>query len=732
MEQVRRHLSLMFADLVGYSSLMEQNEQQAIQLLETYRQIFVGNIENYDGVVVEFVGDAIFAYFEAPEAAVQACIRIQQALSDFNVSSSFDAQLRARIGVHIGEVKVKDDALFGDDVNIAARLEPISVADGICISEPVYQAVKNLDVPFKSLGRIKLKNIDQKINAYLIMPRSIGIQTHMHYLVRDLSQFVSSYKYVLTACFILFVVAGTYFVPRWLVPGYTANYVEIADFNNLMTEDGGVDYFSAGITDALRSQLADISELYILDADKGVRGAVRLEGSVQKVGDNLRIVYQLIRRKDKVQIAGGKLDGRYDDVFILQDRLVAEIAVYLANEFRLDQYRPATLALTDDVTAYDYYLRGNEFLKQPDSHENYDNALKAFSTAIVHDEEFALAYAGICRVYVGKYEFTRDLQWATKAEEYCLAAVAKETGVSIIYDSLAQLYRKTGRTDEAVNLLQKAIEIDPDDIGVKLSLAKVYQAQNRLDEAESILQKTLSENPYYWLAYKELAIFYLYASRFEEAIIVYKNLLDITPENASAFSNLGVAYMYLNDFKQAAKAFKNSVQLSPSSWGYSNTGVMYFFSGDFAEAAEHFTQAIRLAPEDFRWYVNLADAQRQVPGQEQLAINNYQKALSLAEAGLSINPNDVRLHQYMALCHLQIGQLDNAKEHLTKALELAPNDVEVLYTSLKYMVSIERFDDAFDTLTQLLALGYSRALIDADPDLKSLRTLSQYKKIINP
>ncbi|TQV86073.1 tetratricopeptide repeat protein [Exilibacterium tricleocarpae] len=728
----RRQLTLMFTDIVGYSRLMGQNEAQTIGLLGEYRRILLAQIERQQGIVIEYVGDAVFARFDTPAAAVQAGIDIQKDLAAFNRRADAGLpRLQSRIGIHMGAVTLKDGALFGDDVNIAARLEPIAVADGLCISASVYRAVSAaLTEPVLSLGAQSLKNIDGKIHAYLVRPAGITLATHLHYLLRTLRQRAAAYRYPLAAAVLALVAVGVYFTPRMLVPGYNANYVEIADFRNLMAEEGGADYFSAGVTEALRSQLADIRSVYILAAGKGVRGPIRLEGSVQKIGDRLRIAYQLFRRKGNVQIAGGKLDGAYKDIFILQDRVVAEIAGYLAEEFKLEALRPAARHLTADVTAYDYYLQGLAYLREPESHENFDAAIKQLSTALVHDANFALANTGLCRAYWGKYLLTRTIDWAGKAEEYCQLALRQDNTLSEVYESLGVIYRDTGREEEAVGILEQAIKIDSANPDAVIALAQVYRVQNRPELAEALLQRVVAEHPDYWVAYRNLASFYMYVGRLREAVDTYRKVLQITPENTVAYSNLGVAYFYLGEYESAADALDHSVALSPSSWGYSNTGTMYYFAGDYEKAAAMFREAIRLAPEDFRLYLNMGDTLRQMPRYESEARRYYAKTIDLAQSGLAVNAKDAELHQHLAISYLFMDQREKAEEFLNNALALSPKDVDILYTRVKFWSTLNHLDKALEAFAELMGAGYSQSLVEADPDLEELRGHPRYEEVL--
>lgn len=729
----RRQLALMFTDIVGYSKLMGQNEAQTIELLGEYRRILLAQIANQHGTVIEFIGDAVFARFDTAAAAVQAGIAMQKDLTAFNRNQDpLSPRLRSRIGIHFGEVTLKDNALFGDDVNIAARLEPLAVADGIAISGQVYDAVKSeLAEPVKALGVQPLKNIKSKIRVYLVRPNGIGLETHTHYALRALQQKINAYRYPLLCLGISLFVAGYYFIPRWLVPGYTANYVEIADFKNLRSDSGEADYFSAGITDALRSQLADIREVYIIEADKGIRGPIRLEGSVQRVGSGLRIVYRLFRRVGNVQIAGGKLDGAYEDIFILQDRLVAEVARYLAAEFDLPNFRPATADLTSDVTAYDYYLKGLEYLKMPLTSESNDQAIKQLSTALVHDPDFAEANARICGAYRNTYYLNQNVAWLTTAEEYCKKALEKNDSLVEAYTALSAIYRERGRFSEALKVLKDAQLLDEKNLNLNVEIARVYNKLGEYEKSEKILKNMVKEHPKSWFALHEYAVSLLNRGEIEQSLPVFKSALKLTPENEPVLNDLGIAYFYLGDYKKAGQALSKAVELTPGSFNFSNTGTVLYYAGEYKKAAHMFRQALRLSPDDYRLHMNYADALRQLgPEQKSQALRHYRKGISIAKERLSINSNSADIYSYLAMCYLFLEDIENAKSNLERSLALNSTDVDLVFEQMRFWSVAGDYRKASEFLEPLLNAGYSMDLLESDPDLKDLMCSEEFRRTL--
>jgi adenylate cyclase len=712
-----RELALMFSDIVGYSRLMGRDEALTIEMLGDYRTILLAHIDEHEGVFIEFAGDAIFARFDTSRAAVNAAIAIQKHLQLFNQGRDKELpQLQTRIGVHKGEVVLRDNAVLGDDVNIAARLEPLAVADGICVSKAVYDDIRlDLLEPVKPLGVQALKNIEQKIRVYLIKPTGLGWRDHLHYFWQGCSKKIIAYRYPLTAMLISVILAGFYFIPRWLVPGYTANYVEIANFQNLMNANGESDYFSAGITEAVRSQLADMRDVYIVESEKGIHAPVKLEGSVQKIGDNLRIVYRLFRREGNVQIAGGKLDGAYNDIFILQDRLVGEIAKYLAKEFKLKNFRPAPLKLTADITAYDYYLQGMEYLGKPRLQENFDSAIQLFSQALVHDGQFMLANSGLCEAYRLKNELTKAATWIEKAESHCLKALAQDENSTKVYASIGALYRDTGRYLEAIKYLQQAKEKDPDDVATAIALARTYDLMQNEVAAESIYLDTIARAPKNWKVYQGYGYFLIRKGRHDEAINNYHKVLNLTPENLVTLNNIGGAYLYKGEFKKAAKSFEESTKIEPGGISFLNAGSMYYFSGDFESAVKMYQQALRLEPDNVEFLVNIADAYVFLLGKNIVADDYFSRARLQAETTIKSNKGSISDYQFMALAHSHVKEIAKAKEMMALADALDVKNIFSSYVNLR--LSVKEGDEvAMRTYVgKLLAGGYSEKLILADP-----------------
>lgn len=726
-----RHLTLMFTDIVGYSRLMARDQAQTIAMLEDYRRILLEEIAKYDGTVVEFIGDAVFARFDTPQAGVNAAVGIQKALFSFNhFRDKTLPRLQTRIGVHCGKVATKDNAFFGDDVNIAARLEPVAVADGICISDKVYREIKSqLREPLLPLGVLPLKNIESKIRGYLIRPQGITLRIRAHYANRRFQEKLGAYRYPLTACALIAVAAGIYLIPRWLVPGYDANYVEIADFD-IQANTGESRYLGTGISEAVRAQLADMKDVYVLKTGEGIQAPVILHGSVQKHGDNLRVTYQISRRDGDVQIANGTLEGKYNEIFILQDRLVGDVAKYLAEEFNITNFRPARLTTTSDVLAYDYYLRGMEILNGPRSNAVADEAIKFFTTAIVHDSNYVDAEAGLCKAYSLKYSYTRDLSWLNNAQEHCDTALTENASHPGALAAMANIYYELGQYHKSIDMLSDVISRNPDDILAAGTLALAYSLNKQDDKALALMQAMITRHPKHWLGYMTLGKWYLDHGDIAAAITTYKQVLELTPRNSRALSNLGVAYSYLGELKKARQAFEESADIIPSSLAYTNLGSLNYFLGEYRTASDQFHTALQMDPQDFFLRINYADALRSIPEKSRFAKEQYEKAITQAKDIHSLNPNDLDANVSLALCYLSLENLPEANIYLQLAEQLEPTSPDVIYARLRYKIAQSKLEEAVALTGELLASGYSYTLLEHDPDLNPIKRLPSYRQII--
>jgi len=341
---IERKLAAIFsADVKGYSRLMGEDELTTIRTLTTYREVMATLIQQYRGKVVDSPGDNLLAEFASALDAVQCAVDTQQELKTRNVELPANRKMEFRIGINVGDVIVERERLYGDGVNIAARLEGLAEGGGICISGTVYDQVENkLGIGYEYLGEQAVKNISKPVRVYRVRmePGTITSRTETKKVVE--------------------------------MPDKPS--IAVLPFTNL-SGDPEQEYFSDGITEDISTDLSRISGLFVISRNSvflykgkavkpeevsrelGVRYI--LEGSVRKAGNRVRITAQLIDATTGYHLWAERYDRELKDIFTLQDEVTQKIVAALAVKLTAGEQERLVRKYTDNLEAYDYYLRGD-------------------------------------------------------------------------------------------------------------------------------------------------------------------------------------------------------------------------------------------------------------------------------------------------------------------------------------------------------------------------------------
>ncbi len=368
----RRLAAILAADVVGYSRLMEADEESTVRSLNACRRVIDGLVADHRGRVFGSAGDSVIAEFPSPVEAVRCAVDIQRELEAHNVDLSEDRRMRLRIGVNLGDVIVEGDDLLGDGVNIAARLETLADAGGICLSRPVFDQIKKpLDLGCEYLGEHEVKNIAEPIQVYRVLtePEAAGK------IIDETKRATQSWKRIALAAavVVLIAVAG---VGLWLRPWKATvepasvermahplpdrPSIAVLPFTN-MSDDPAQEYFADGMTEDLITDLSKVSGLFVIARNsvftyKGKAIEVRqvaedlgvryvLEGSVRRAGEQVRINAQLIDATTGGHLWAERYDGSLADIFGLQDQVARKI-VTLRTQAGLSQRQLAKLVGT--------------------------------------------------------------------------------------------------------------------------------------------------------------------------------------------------------------------------------------------------------------------------------------------------------------------------------------------------------------------------------------------------
>src|SRR5438105_1420490 len=469
----RRLTAILPADVVGYSRLMTIDEAGTLAALKSLRKNLADpKISEHQGRIVKLTGDGMLVEFPSVVNAVACAVDIQSAMRTRNATEPA-ARIEFRIGINLGDIIVEDGDIFGDGVNVAARLESIAPVGGIAVSQSVRDHVgKRLDLAFEDMGERRLKNIEAPIRVY-----SISVE-------RPSSDGAAS-------------------------AGQERPSIAVLPFVN-MSGDPEQEYFSDGITEDIITDLSKVSGLFVVARNtaftyKGKHVDVQevakrlgvnfiLEGSVRKAGARVRVTGQLINGKDSGHVWADRYDRDLTDIFAIQDEITHAIVEQLKVKLLPQEKKSIGQTPTGNVEAYTYYLRGRQFLHRH-SKSYYQLARRMFAKAVELDPAYARAYAGIadCDSFL-------FLHYSAPVEikgifETSAKALALESGLAEAHASQALALSLEQRYEEAMLEFEKAIALDPNSFEGHYFYARACFAEGKLERAAALFERAAEIKP---------------------------------------------------------------------------------------------------------------------------------------------------------------------------------------------------------------------------------------------
>ena len=421
----RKLTAILSADVEGYSRLMGEDEDATIRTLTTYRELMSTIIQKHRGRVVDSPGDNLLAEFLSVVDAVRCAVEVQEELRLRNAELPETRKMEFRIGINLGDVVEEGERIYGDGVNITARVEGLAEGGGICISGTVYDSIKNkLSLSYESLGEHTVKNIKDPVRVYRMR---IGPGAAAPGVSKEKRHGVKRWQWTALAAVVVLIVGAVviwnfYFsLPSvepasvekmaYLLPDKPS--IAVLPFVN-MSGDPEQEYFSDGITEDLITDLSKISGLFIIArnstfAYKGKPVKIQqvaeelgvhyvLEGSVRKAQERVRINAQLIDATTGHHIWAERYDGKLEDIFALQDKVTQKIVKELAVKLTMAERERVLRRETDNILAYEAYLKGSKHYGR----FNPDDLTKAafhFNKAIELDPNYGRAYAALALAY---------------------------------------------------------------------------------------------------------------------------------------------------------------------------------------------------------------------------------------------------------------------------------------------------------------------------------------------
>jgi adenylate cyclase len=551
-ERVHRRLAAIFAaDMVGYSRLMEADEEGVIARQRRHRQELIDpKIAEYDGRIVKLMGDGMLVEFASVVDAVRCAAEVQQAMVAREADLPEDKRIRYRVGVNLGDIVIDGDDILGDGVNVAARLEGLAKPGGICISDMVHQSVAGkIDLDFEDLGEQQVKNIKRPVRAY-------GFQF-------DEMQPAT-------------VSAGETRAPS---PAYSDKLsIAVLPLDN-MSGDAEQDYFADGIAEDIITELSRFRELLVIARNSaftykgkavniqevgrelGVRYVV--EGSVRKVGNRVRITAQLIDAADGSHLWADKFDRDLDDIFAVQDEITRIIVATLPGRLEAANIERAKRAPTTNMTAHDYLQRGKHHHRQGTKEDN-DKAIECLQKAVEIDPSYAQAWAELActcgQAYVRQF---RDRDEITPMLVEAIERAHKlDDNESECHRLLCELNLIQKNFETARYHHERALALNPNDPRIVSQRGDLLTWQGKGEEGLEWLEKTNRLDPYHpdGRAYSTGRALFT-ARRYADAMAAFKR---IHAPQAPQHAFMAACAAHMGDVAAAEAHAKRVVELMPA------------------------------------------------------------------------------------------------------------------------------------------------------------------------
>ncbi len=553
----QRLAAILAADVAGYSRLMAADERATVAALDVARGVFRRMIESNQGRVIDMAGDSVLAVFETATGAVSAAVAVQKELGSAAKMVPEDRQMRFRIGVHLGDVMEKaDGTVYGDGVNIAARLENLAEPGGTVVSEAVQTTQRNrTPTAFEDMGEHTVKNIAHPVRAYRV--RADGTVGG----------------------------AGTTpeggGAPPLALPDKPS--IAVLPFNN-MSGDPEQEFFADGVVESITATLSRIRSFFVIARNSAFRykgSAVNvpqvgrelgvrylLEGSVQKAGNRLRITVQLIDAVADAHIWADRVDGTLEDLFELQDRITERVAGALQPSIRLAEIERARRKRPQDLGAYDYTMRAMPLVWVLEM-EASENALKLLGQALAIDPGYplALSLAGWCHAQSMVYNWTDDIDAARSAALSHAEKAAELNGDDpLILAVLGAVHTFLRNYGTARIMLERAVALDPNAAWAWSRLGWVENYADHPERATEYFQRALRLSPLdpmNFNNYVGMGSANEVAERYEEAVALYRRALQERPHALWILRNLVCSLVGANRLDEAKVEFTHLCSVYP-------------------------------------------------------------------------------------------------------------------------------------------------------------------------
>jgi adenylate cyclase len=556
----RRLAAVLTADVAGYSRLMGRDEEGTLAQLKALRKMLLDpTIATHRGRIVKTTGDGILVEFASAVDAARCSVEIQGGMVKQNSHVPQEQRIEFRIGIHVGDIIIDDNDIFGDGVNIAARLEGIAEPGGICLSDDTHRQIRGkIDNLFDDIGEQSLKNIAEPMRAWRIR------------LVDEAASEVRA--------------SSSSPKPAQVLALPDKPSIVVLPFDNMSAEAGN-DYLADGIVEAITAALSCIRSFFVIarssaftykgratnarEIGKDLGVAYLLEGSVQNAGNRLRITVQLVETEGGAHVWSSRYDGTIDEFFDLEDRITQQVAGALQPSIRIAEIERSRRKRPQDLGSYDYTMRAMPHvwaLEKDESAKALELLEKALSMA--PDYPLAMALAGWCHAQRSVYNWADDI---------------------------------SGSQAMARSLAERAVDLSGDDPLILAVLGAVHTFVRNYGTARMLLERALALDPNCAWAWSRLGWINNYTDQPRNAIRNFElaiRLSPIDPMNFNNYAGIGAAYYVLQECDQAVLLYRRALQERPNAkWIYRDLAGSLVAAGRIEEAEQAFVELMRFYPD---------------------------------------------------------------------------------------------------------------------------------------
>lgn len=547
-ERAKRKLTaILSADVKGYSRLMGEDEAGTVHLLKEYREIIAQLVQQYRGRVVDSPGDNLLAEFASVVDATECAVKVQEKLNLLNSDLPENKRMQFRVGINLGDVIEDDDRIYGDGVNIAARVEALAREGGICVSGSVFDQIEGkIPLNYEFLGEQTIKNIKKPVRVYRIDEKS-----------EKKFEFEREFE----------------------LPDKPS--IAVLPFDN-MSGDPSKEYFSDGLTEEIISGLSKIPHLFVIARNstftyKGKPIKVQqvsrelgvkyvLEGSVRSADERVRIAAQLIDATSGQHLWAERYDRQMKDIFALQDDITMQIIVALQVKLTAGEQARMWAKGTDNLEAYLKSLKAGEYLLKVTKGNNM-LARQTYEEIIDMEPEYAGANSGLAMTYFFESWFgwtDSPQQSIAKASEHAQKSLAQDDTNVVAHAVMGTCYLVMRQWEKAIAENERAVVLGPNMADAHAMFAVTLKSVGRVDEALAMIEKAIRLNPMApeWYLH-ELATDYRLLGRYDEAIALLKKNLDRNPDYTMSRINLTATYSMAGRLDQAREEAKKVLRIIP-------------------------------------------------------------------------------------------------------------------------------------------------------------------------